>query len=88
MIEESQDLQTHLNLATDFTGNLPRMFSTMSYGRWLFLGRRISGSLIWDIFFSTRERESGLKTQSKEYLKLKYQSKMETSFILEFRSTF
>ena len=89
VIEESQDLQTHLNLATDFTGNLPRMFSTMSYGRWLFLRRRISGSLIWDIFFSTRERErERVKDTKQGILKLEYQSKMETSFILEFRSTF
>ena len=50
VIEEYMDLETHLNLITDFTGSSPRMFSTMSYGIWLiFLCRRIGGSLISDI---------------------------------------
>ena len=29
-IEEYKDLETHLNLITDFTGSCPRMFSTTS----------------------------------------------------------
>ena len=33
VIEESQALQTHLNLMTDLGGNLVRMLSTMSSGR-------------------------------------------------------
>ena len=32
MIEESQDLETHLNLITDFTGSLPKMLSTTCLG--------------------------------------------------------
>ena len=52
MIEESQDLETHLNLITDFTGSLVRiLLSTMSCGRWFFLCRRTTGgSLISDTF--------------------------------------
>ena len=50
VIEEYKDLETHLNLITDFTGSFPMMSSTMSYGIWLiFLCRRTSGSLISDI---------------------------------------
>ena len=63
------DLETHLNLITDFTGTLSMIFSTMSYGRWLFLRRRIGGSLIWDIF-RDKERGKVLKTQIEEYSKL------------------
>ena len=52
MIEESQDLETHLNLITDFTRGLVRiLLSTMSCGRWFFLCRRTTGgSLISDTF--------------------------------------
>ena len=54
VIEESQGLQTHLNLRTDLTGSLVKMFSTTSCGRWFFLCRRLRGcgrgSLVWDIF--------------------------------------
>ena len=57
------DLDTHLNLITDFTGSLSMMFSTMSYGRGLFLRRRIGGSLI----FREKERGKVLKTQIEEY---------------------
>ena len=60
------DLDTHLNLITDFTGSLSMMFSTMSYGRGLFLRRRIGGSLIF------REKERGtrlIQIQIEEYSK-------------------
>ena len=54
VIEESQGLQTHLNLRTDLTGSLVKMFSSTSCGRWFFLCRRLRGcgrgSLVWDIF--------------------------------------
>jgi hypothetical protein len=44
VIEESQDLQRHLNLMTDLTGRLARILNTISSGRWLFfLHRRIAG---------------------------------------------
>ena len=33
VIEQSQDLQTHLNLMTDLGGNLVRILRTMSSGR-------------------------------------------------------
>ena len=51
------------------------------------------GSLIWDMFLSTkeereRERERGVKDTMQGILKLEYQSQMETGFILGFRSTF
>ena len=59
------DLDTHLNLITDFTDSLSMMFSTMSYGRGLFLRRRIGGSLI----FREKERGKVLKTQIEEYSK-------------------
>lgn len=47
VMEEFQDLRTHLNLRTDLTGRFARIFSTKSCGRWF---RRISGSIIEDIF--------------------------------------
>ena len=50
MIEESQGLQTHLNLMTDLAGSLVRILSTMSCGRSFFLRRRIGASLVCDIF--------------------------------------
>ena len=54
VIEESQSLQTHLNLRSDLTGSLAKMFSTTSCGRWFFPCRRIKGygpgSIGWDIF--------------------------------------
>ena len=54
VIEESQGLQTHLNLRTDLTGSLVKIFSTTSCGRWFFLCRRLRGcgrgSLVRDIF--------------------------------------
>ena len=55
VIEESQVLQTHLNLMSDLAGSLVRMLSTMSCGRSLFLRRRIGASLVCDIF----QRKSG-----------------------------
>ena len=52
VIEDYQDLYTHMNLITDFTGSFAKMFSAISYGIWLFLRWRIGGcghsSLIWD----------------------------------------
>ena len=53
VMEEFQDLRTHLNLNTDLTGRFARIFSTKSCGRWF---RRISGSIIEDIF-QRKERE-------------------------------
>ena len=54
VIEESQVLQTHLNLRSDLTGSLDKMFSTMSSGRWFFHSRRIRDcgreSLVWSMF--------------------------------------
>ena len=44
VIEESQDLQTHLNLITGLTGSLARMLSAMSIGTLVFLRRRNGGS--------------------------------------------
>jgi hypothetical protein len=62
VIEEYQDLQTHLNLITDLTGSLVKMLSTMSYGTWLFLRRSNGGgccpaSLIWDMFLRKEIKE-------------------------------
>ena len=58
MVEEFQDLQTRLNLKTDFTGSFARMLSTMSCGRWLFLRQRIGGCGQGCLICSTmRERE-------------------------------
>ena len=38
VIEESQDLHTHLNLINDFTGTLVRMLlNMMSFETWFFL---------------------------------------------------
>ena len=53
VMEEFQDLRTHLNLNTDLTGRFAGIFSTKSCGRWF---RRISGSIIEDIF-QRKERE-------------------------------
>ena len=76
VMEEFQDLRTHLNLRTDFTGRFARIYSTKSCGRWFW---RIGGSLIEDIFQRKereRERERELiqglcviriQTQSLEY---------------------
>ena len=44
VIEESQDLQTHLNLISGLTGSLVRMLSAMSIGTSVFLRRRNGGS--------------------------------------------
>ena len=58
VMEEFQDLRTHLNLWTDLTGRFARLFSTKSCGRWFL---RIGGSLIEDIFqWKDRERETQL----------------------------
>ena len=55
VMEEFQDLWTHLNLRTDLTGRFARLISTKSCGRWFL---RIGGSLIEDIFQrKDRERE-------------------------------
>ena len=53
MIEESQVLDTHLNLMTDLTGSFAKMFNKMSSGIWFFFWR-IGGSLVWDIFSGGR----------------------------------
>ena len=45
VIEESEDLETHLNLITDFTGSLPKMLSTTSSGM---IHWRIGGFIVWD----------------------------------------
>ena len=55
VIEEFLGLQTNLNLRTDLIGSLAKMLSTMSSGRWLFLCRRIGGSLAWDILLKQRD---------------------------------
>lgn len=47
---ESQDLQTHLNLTSGFTGSVAKMFSKMSFERWFFRRWRICGCGVWDIF--------------------------------------
>ena len=44
VIEESQDLQTHLNLISGLTGSLARMLGAMSIGTSVFLRRRNGGS--------------------------------------------
>ena len=54
LMEEFQDLRTHLNLNTDLTGRFARIFSTKSCGRWFL---RIGGSLIEDIF-QRKDRET------------------------------
>ena len=41
VIEESQVLETHLNLRTDLTGRFAKMLSTMSCGRCYFFCRKI-----------------------------------------------
>ena len=53
VMEEFQDLRTHLNLSTDLTGRFARIFSTKSCGRWFL---RTGGSLIEDIF-QRKDRE-------------------------------
>ena len=54
-MEESQGLQTHLNLRRDFTGSFAKMSNTISSGRstsCFVLRRRIvpRSSFLWDIF--------------------------------------
>ena len=69
VIEESQSLQTHLNLSSDLTGSLAKMLSTTSCGRWFFRCRRIKGcgpcSIVWDIF-SADERFQFLGVKTKK----------------------
>ena len=53
-MEEYQDLQMHLNLRSDFTGNLVKITNMISSGRSRFvLRRRIIGGcafFLWNIF--------------------------------------
>lgn len=58
VIEESQVLDTHLNLMTDLTGSFAKMFSKMSSEIWFFLFRMIGGSLVRDIFSGGRGDKS------------------------------
>ena len=68
VIEESQSLQTHLNLRSDLTGSLAKTLRTTSFGRWFFPCRRIKGcgpcSIVWDIF-SADERFQFLGVKTK-----------------------
>jgi len=56
VVEESKDLETHLNLITDFTGTLPMMLNKiMSFGRWFLPSKGIGCCgriLVGDIDFS------------------------------------
>ena len=53
VIEESQVLDTHLNLMTDLTSSFAKMFSKMLSGIWFFFWM-FGGSLVWDIFSGGR----------------------------------
>ena len=81
VIEESQVLETHLNLRTDLTGRFAKMLSTMSCGRCSFFCRKIlrgwGGSLVWDILFRIRPRkpkrlESPTKTNKLRQMNWRY----------------
>ena len=67
MIEESQVLQTHLNLMTDLAGSLDRMLSTISCGRSFFLRRRICGSLVCYIFQrKIGQRDTAMRSETRD----------------------
>ena len=52
VIEESQDLQTHLNLTSDLSCSLAKMVRALSEDQRLWT----RFSLVWDNFFGGREK--------------------------------
>jgi hypothetical protein len=56
IIEDSHDLQTHLNLRIDFTGSFDRILNSMSSGRTWRIGGCGLSSLVWNIFHRNHRR--------------------------------